>query len=102
MLADESQNFILETHTVSLVPQQAIDHVFVLRTADTSIYYDRLAARNYPAAKIEENVDCEIMQVVWMEAVERFGEESVSVFISEQPAHIQDAINEALEIIKEL
>lgn len=100
MLSDDTLNHILETHSVSVVPKQAIDLVFVLRTADTSIYYDRLAARKYPAAKIEENVDCEIMQVVWMEAVERFGEEAVTVFISEQPAHIQDAVNEAMEIIK--
>ncbi len=87
---------------MSIVPRKLIDHVFVLRVPSTTVYFDRLAARNYPKVKIEENVDCEIMQVVWMEAVERFESDNVTVFVSETESHIEDALQEALEVITSL
>lgn len=102
MLADETKNYIVECHSVSTVPKKLIHHTFVLRVPSTTIYYDRLAARNYPKAKISENVDCEIMQVVWMDAVDYFGPENVTVLISETQEHLQEALTEALETIKEL
>ncbi len=40
----------------------------VVLTTDNSILYSRLEARGYPQAKISENVQCEIMNVVVEEA----------------------------------
>lgn len=93
---------IIETHTIEVVPRKLVDHVFVLRAPSTALYYDRLAARSYPKAKIEENLDCEIMQVIWMDAVERFGEENVSAFISETQDQIQEALDDAVAAIRSL
>lgn len=102
ILSDEESNIIIESHTISLIPRKFIDHVFVLRVPSTTVYYDRLAARGYSQTKIEENIDCEIMQVVWDEAVERFESENVTVFISEIESHLEDALLEAIEIIDDL
>jgi adenylate kinase len=41
--------------------------VVVLQT-DNSVLYERLEQRGYPAAKISENVECEIMMVLLQEA----------------------------------
>jgi adenylate kinase len=50
--------------------------VVVLRT-DSTLLYDRLAARNYPAKKLDSNMDAEIMQVLLEEAREAYDEEIV-------------------------
>lgn len=94
--------WIVESHTVSVIPKDLIDYTFILRVPSTALYYDRLAARGYPKAKIEENVDCEIMQVVWQEAVERFGEEACDVVVNETPEQLADAVDEAIETFREL
>lgn len=43
------------------------DLVVVLQT-DNTVLYERLEQRGYPAAKISENVECEIMMVLLQEA----------------------------------
>jgi adenylate kinase len=95
-------NWIVESHTVSVIPRGIIDYTFILRVPNTALYYDRLAARGYSKAKIEENVDCEIMQVVWQEAVERFVEENCDVVVSETPEQLADAVDEAIEVYRQL
>lgn len=44
-----------------------IDLVCVVR-CDNKLLYDRLKARGYGAQKLEENMDCEIMEVLSQEA----------------------------------
>jgi adenylate kinase len=41
--------------------------VVVLQT-DNTVLYERLERRNYPQAKVTENVECEIMMVLLQEA----------------------------------
>ncbi|KAL3957936.1 hypothetical protein ACCO45_008514 [Purpureocillium lilacinum] len=53
-----------------------IDLVVVLRV-DSSTLYDRLKARNYAEAKLQENLDSEIMEVLLQEAREAYDEEVV-------------------------
>lgn len=43
------------------------DLVFVLQT-DNGVLYERLEQRGYSQAKIQENVECEIMMVLLQEA----------------------------------
>jgi adenylate kinase len=50
--------------------------VVVLR-ADTDVHYDRLKARKYDQTKLDENVDCEIMQVILENARELYPEEMI-------------------------
>jgi adenylate kinase len=62
---------ILDWHACDLFPRSWIDLVVVLRTNSTDLY-DRLKARNYPEAKLQENLDSEIMQVLLSEAQESY------------------------------
>ncbi|KAK3359270.1 AAA domain-containing protein [Lasiosphaeria hispida] len=67
---------IIDWHACDLFPKSWIDLVVVLRT-DTTTLYDRLSARKYPEAKLQENLDSEIMEVLLEEARESYDEEIV-------------------------
>ncbi len=54
----------------------------VCLTCDNTILYDRLAARNYGNNKIQENVECEIMQVVQQETLESYASDIVAILQS--------------------
>ncbi|KAK8004397.1 hypothetical protein PG989_004116 [Apiospora arundinis] len=67
---------IIDWHACDLFPESWIDLVVVLRV-DSSTLYDRLSARKYPEAKLQENIDSEIMQVLLQEARDSYDEEMV-------------------------
>lgn len=48
----------------------------MLHTESTQLY-DRLKARNYAEAKLQENIDAEIMEVLLSEARESYAQEIV-------------------------
>lgn len=93
---DRSRFTIYETHTVTTLPREFVDLAIVL-TARTDVLYDRLQARGYTSDKIAENVECEIMQVVWEEAVERFGERKVITCSSNVVEDIEDNLETLLD-----
>lgn len=53
-----------------------IDLVVILRT-ENGVLYDRLKARGYSQSKIDENLDCEIMDVILQEAREAYAPEII-------------------------
>ncbi|KAJ2779453.1 factor activating pos9 [Coemansia javaensis] len=61
----------VDFHTCGFFPERWFDLVVVLR-AETNNIYDRLEGRGYKQNKIQENVECEIMQVVLDEARESY------------------------------
>jgi len=65
--------YILDYHSCDFFPPEWLDLVVVL-SADNTILYDRLEERGYSQKKIQENIECEIMQVVLEEAREAFEE----------------------------
>ncbi|KAI1075244.1 P-loop containing nucleoside triphosphate hydrolase protein [Whalleya microplaca] len=67
---------IIDWHACDLFPQSWIDLVVVLRV-DSKTLYDRLAARKYPEAKLQENLDSEIMEVLLQEARDSYDEQIV-------------------------
>ncbi|KAH9241811.1 hypothetical protein K456DRAFT_1857272 [Colletotrichum gloeosporioides 23] len=67
---------IIDWHACDLFPKSWIDLVVVLRVDSTTLY-DRLTARKYPEAKLQENLDSEIMEVLLQEARDAFDEEIV-------------------------
>ncbi len=73
---------IIDWHACDLFPPRQIDLVAVLR-CDNKILYDRLKARGYEGKKLEENMDCEIMEVLVQEAREAFDEQQVVELKSE-------------------
>ncbi|RYP56807.1 hypothetical protein DL771_011582 [Monosporascus sp. 5C6A] len=67
---------IIDWHACDLFPESWIDLVVVLRV-DSATLYDRLTARKYPEAKLQENLDSEIMQVLLQEARDSYDAEMV-------------------------
>ncbi|KAG6001073.1 hypothetical protein E4U21_004700 [Claviceps maximensis] len=67
---------IIDWHACDLFPRSWVDLVVVLRV-DSSTLYDRLTDRNYAEAKLQENLDSEIMEVLLQEAREAFDEEII-------------------------
>ncbi|KAI8379461.1 adenylate kinase isoenzyme 6-like protein [Radiomyces spectabilis] len=67
---------VVDFHTCEIFPERWFDLILVLRT-DTATLYDRMEKRGYNKRKIEENMECEIMQVVLEAARESYAEEIV-------------------------
>ncbi|CEP11794.1 hypothetical protein [Parasitella parasitica] len=67
---------VVDFHTCEIFPERWFDLVLVLR-ADTSCLYDRMVERGYKKAKIDENMSCEILQVVLETARESYAPEIV-------------------------
>lgn len=68
----------MEHHSVAFFPERWFELVLVL-TADNTVLFDRLTKRGFSSAKVSENVECEIMQVVQEEARECYASEIVHV-----------------------
>ena len=76
---------VVEYHACDFFPERWFDLVLVLR-AGTETLYDRLAARGYAEAKLQENLQCEIMQVCLDEAHESYAAEIVVELANDTPA----------------
>lgn len=67
---------IVDFHSIGIFSPDMFAGALVLR-ADTTVLWDRLAQRGYPEAKIQENVEAEIFQTCFEEAVELIGADNV-------------------------
>ncbi|KAL5614191.1 hypothetical protein BROUX41_000030 [Berkeleyomyces rouxiae] len=67
---------IIDWHACDLFPESWIDLVLVLRV-DSATLFDRLSERKYAEAKLQENLDSELMDVLITEAREGFDESIV-------------------------
>lgn len=67
---------IVDWHCCDVFPERLIDLVVVLRTDSTKLCV-RLEKRNYKDNKIQENLDCEIMDVIIQEARDSYEPEIV-------------------------
>jgi adenylate kinase len=70
---DENVGVVADFHVSEMFPERWFDLVLVLR-ASTEVLYDRLGSqgRGYSGRKLEENMHCEIMQVILDEAREAY------------------------------
>lgn len=75
-LLDSSRLNILESIHVDHFDSEIVDKVFVVRT-DTTRLFDRLQARGYNQDKVTNNVEAEIFQQIYDEAIADFGMGSV-------------------------
>lgn len=82
---------IIDWHACDLFPPRQIDLVAVLR-CDNKVLYDRLKARGYGEAKLQENLDCEIMEVLVQEARDAFDEEQVVELRSEKSEDVDSNV----------
>ena len=72
---------IVDFHSAELFPERWFELVLVLRT-DTATLFDRLTERGYTDKKRNENMECEIMQVVLEEARESYDPKIVHELVS--------------------
>ncbi|KAL9107548.1 MAG: hypothetical protein Q9227_007548 [Pyrenula ochraceoflavens] len=75
--------WLIDWHACDLFPKSWIDLVVVLRCQATDVLFDRLKSRNYPEAKLQENLDAEIFGVLMDEARDAYDEEIVVELKSE-------------------
>ncbi|CAM9139810.1 unnamed protein product [Ectocarpus fasciculatus] len=77
----EEGGVIIDYHSCELFPERWFQLVLVL-TADTQVLYDRLAQRGYTDKKVQENMECEIMQIVQESAMESYDRDIVQILPS--------------------
>ena len=87
---------IIDWHVCDVFPEDLVDLVVVLRT-DNTVLYDRLKTRGYDDAKIEENIDAEIMEVILQEAQESYDGNIVVPLESNNIEDIQDNVDRIVD-----
>ncbi|XP_058808338.1 adenylate kinase isoenzyme 6 [Phymastichus coffea] len=91
---------IVDYHSSDFFPERWFDIVFVMRTNNT-ILYDRLVARGYSGKKLEDNVSCEIFQVLLDEAKNSYKEEIVHELQSDNADQMADNLNRICQWIEQ-
>ncbi|BES97745.1 unnamed protein product [Nesidiocoris tenuis] len=85
---------IIEYHGCGFFPEDWFRSIFVLRT-ETSYLYDRLVARGYSGRKLNDNMECEIFQVILEEANDTFD----SSIIQELQNNIDEDLDKNVQLI---
>ena len=83
---------IVDYHSCDFFPERWFDLVIVL-SANTEILYDRLVGRGYNQKKIDENMECEIMQVVYESAKESYAPEIVQQLSSDNTGDMDNNLS---------
>ncbi|PPJ51911.1 hypothetical protein CBER1_08804 [Cercospora berteroae] len=91
---------IIDWHACDLFPPSLIDLVVVVR-CDNGTLYDRLKARGYEEKKLQENLDCEIMEVLLQEARDAYEGEIVVELKSEQAEDIDGNVDRIESWVKQ-
>lgn len=86
---------VVDYHSCDFFPERWFDIVFVLRT-DNTILYDRLAQRGYNKKKLEDNVQCEIFQVILEEAQSAYQEDIVHKLPSNTPEDMDNNLEKII------
>eukprot|EP00505_MAST-04D_sp_SCG-Rhode-Island_P001782 Stramenopile-MAST_4_protein_1782 len=90
---------IVDFHSIDFFPERWFDLVLVLRT-DNTILYDRLQKRAYNQKKLQENVECEIMQVVLEEARNSYNEDIIHEVQSDNIDQMESNVERVQEWLK--
>ena len=105
MVNDEIEPFlneggvILDFHSSSFFPENAIDLVVLLRCNNTELY-DRLKSRGYSDKKITENIDCEIMEVTSEEVRDSYKEDIIVELKSEKIEDMEYNLDKVINILE--
>ncbi|KAK9408439.1 coiled coil domain-containing protein [Crotalus adamanteus] len=81
---------IVDYHSCDFFPERWFNIVFVLRT-ENSFLYDRLENRGYKGKKLQDNIQCEIFQTIYEEAMSSYKEEIVHHRVSRAPPSSAEA-----------
>lgn len=97
----EKGGLIIEYHSCELFPKEWFDKVYVIR-ASISVLNGRLVEREYSDSKINENVECEIFQVVLEEAYETFGTDIVLELVNDNKKQLKKNIKLIVDEVESL
>ncbi|KAI5955708.1 FAP7 [Candida jiufengensis] len=90
---------VIDWHCCEIFPERLIDLVIVLR-CDNSKLYDRLSKRNYKDNKIQENLDCEIMDVIINEAKSSYIQDIVIELRSDEVSEMEENVDRIFSWVK--
>jgi adenylate kinase len=99
ILESKSEILIIECHSITSLPRNLIDQIILLK-ASTSVHFDRLTKRGYSNQKIQENIDCEIMQVILEDVINRFPNIPLEVFDNHTQEDAVKIVNYLSSLIK--
>ncbi|CAJ0931758.1 unnamed protein product [Ranitomeya imitator] len=91
---------IVDYHGCDFFPERWFQIVFVLRT-DNSLLYDRLESRGYKQKKLQDNVQCEIFQTIYEEAVESYRQDIVHQLSSNTPEDLEQNLEQIFQWIQQ-
>nr|BAK04723.1 predicted protein [Hordeum vulgare subsp. vulgare] len=94
----EEGGVLVDYHGCDFFPERWFDLVVVLQT-DNSILHDRLTSRGYMGAKLTNNIECEIFQVLLEEARESYKEDIVMLLRSDSVEDISKNVSTLTEWI---
>lgn len=78
MKLPRERSTIIEGHAIDLIPRTMVTYCIILRL-NPGVMRQRLSDRGYSENKIEENIEAEIMEICYWDAVDAFGEERVKM-----------------------
>ena len=90
------KKLVVEGIGVDLIPEDLVDICFVL-ICEPGELERRLREKNWPEEKIQENLEAERLNIIWGEALDKFGKEKVIVIDTtdlDEDELIEIAINE--------
>ncbi|CAH2050808.1 unnamed protein product, partial [Iphiclides podalirius] len=90
---------IVDYHGCEFFPERWFDAVFVIRTNNT-VLYDRLKARGYSGKKLEDNIQCEIFEVLLEEAQNSYKEDLIKVLQNDSQEQLHQNVNTIVEWIE--
>ncbi|KAL0278470.1 UNVERIFIED_CONTAM: hypothetical protein PYX00_000288 [Menopon gallinae] len=90
---------IVDYHGSDFFPKRWFDIVFVLRT-DTEHLYERLSERGYSSKKLDDNIQCEIFQMMLEEAKNSYDEDIVHELRSNTMEDLEENVKKIVEWLK--
>ncbi|XP_062828372.1 adenylate kinase isoenzyme 6 [Anolis carolinensis] len=91
---------IVDYHSCDFFPERWFNIVFVLRT-ENSFLYDRLESRGYKGKKLQDNIQCEIFQTIYEEAMSSYREEIVHQLSSNTPEDMERNLDQIIQWIEQ-
>jgi len=71
------EKYVVEGHISHLVVDKSILEICIVLRCSPYELYRRLEKRNFSKEKIIENVQAEILDIIYLEAIERYGDDNV-------------------------
>uniref|UniRef100_U3KEG2 Adenylate kinase isoenzyme 6 n=2 Tax=Ficedula albicollis TaxID=59894 RepID=U3KEG2_FICAL len=91
---------VVDYHGCDFFPERWFHIVFVLRT-ENSCLYDRLESRGYTGKKLQDNIQCEIFQTLYEEAVSSYKKEIVHQLPSNTPEDLERNLDQIMQWIEQ-